>query len=66
MSIPKVDDRPHPTLYYVDENNPRLSRIAFCEKESGTEGSSVSNTPTRVVAVDGAAPSEERPMGGWS
>ena len=58
--------RLHSTLYYVDGNNPRLSRTAFCEKESGAEGSSVSNTLTRVVAVDDAAPSEEHPTGGWS
>lgn len=57
-------DRPDSTLI-LDENNPRPSRIAFCEKESGAEGPSVSSAPTPCVAVDDVVPGEP-PTGKWS
>ena len=44
-------DRPDSTLI-LDENNPRSSRIVFCEKESGTEGPSMSGAPTHAADND--------------
>ena len=57
-------DRPDSTLI-LDENNPRPSRIAFGEKQSGVEGHSVPGTQASAVAVDDVV-SGERPTGGSS